>query len=70
MDGYLRPDRSILLFVLERRCRFLGCNRQRCIKLAELVGARNPRCMVIMFFDDGDYWEFEGNADFLDWYLG
>ncbi|MDD4923971.1 MAG: zinc-ribbon domain-containing protein [Dehalococcoidales bacterium] len=29
-----------------------------------------PGAEVIMFFDDEDYWEFEGNADFLDWYLG
>ncbi len=29
-----------------------------------------PGAEVDMFFDDEDYWEFDGNAEFLDWYLG
>jgi TolA-binding protein len=29
-----------------------------------------PGAEVTMFFDDEDYWEFDGNDDFLDWYLG
>ena len=29
-----------------------------------------PGAEVDMFFDDEDYWEFDGNDDFLDWYLG
>ena len=28
-----------------------------------------PGAEVTMFFDEEDYFEFDGNADFLDWYL-
>jgi hypothetical protein len=29
-----------------------------------------PGAYVDMFFDDEDYYEFDSNADFLNWYLG
>jgi hypothetical protein len=29
-----------------------------------------PDAQITVLFDDEDYWEFEGNEDFLDWYFG
>jgi hypothetical protein len=29
-----------------------------------------PNAQITMLFDQEDYWEFDGNADFLDWYYG
>ncbi len=29
-----------------------------------------PGAEVDMFFDDEDFWEFDGNDEFLEWYLG